>query len=1543
MEDILEGITLNLFSTQDIKDQCRVVITKPTFLDDEPGSLSDPLMGPKSKSIVCSVSGCARPRDRYCTHSCLGHFGHVKLSMPIITPIAVQTAINVLSCVCPSCGQLKISPASMELGGFLNLSGYTRLKALAVRCNGKPCDRSTSESDFCCSNTPTRMYKPESLAKKNKLENMGRSTLFFYEIAPDKTKYGLEIDEIMMLLRAADHYSEDLGFIDNSKPSDCVMELFIILPPMYRPISKGAQDPFTTLYANIIQENIKLKELLRECPFVSPWENNLSMQLEPKENKVTVEPINSFMLGVQDKEVKIAHSGSNYASWGGKTNYVARAVRHNKLYGLIYDLYRKETSCSKTHYTSNATFKTYTELMNSKLSLIRGMASKTTNQIARITATGNVKLGVSDVIIPSDIASKLTAPIPVLSWNKERLEYLLSEECVMRVNEIYVGPDEQRRGMAKIQIGDVIHVPIRNGDIGFLTRSPVLTYMSGQAANIYVDESENRSQTATVSPLANDCYNLDYDGDEINVIIPQLGEVLIDAIIHARVDRNILSKLAPINKIGMLEQLILSAYKLSNDTNNIPDSLYSNVWAQMSKASKADMNTLVMRLNIHNVKEKSPRGFLSMILPEHLTYNSGGVKIRNGVFLSGSLTGSHVGKGPSTLIKEVGFQDPGRVKDFLEDLGKLLTSYMEYSDFSLSLNDIISEKDVLVKLETKINDSVTLDTKNKDLISAFEEMRKLIRIPFKDFTVKLEEYEEILTDSNGNNKDYEILKSKLEEVRRKQKTLLPQEFLEVFRMKLENLYTDNIINGNDYVFILNLFFSLPRRITCPEREIFTIVSEVNLMVRKRIVGSTCMSTKLTAERIEKDLKVLGQAIFLSFMKMRELKDPIRKGGVQSKIEKLSTLVYSNPTTEEWGLKIENDTIRMIYAASLSIASKDLVKIFRGGNARDIIESKAKSSEEDISRFVRYNFTKPPNSKDILVETGDKSTERTSIYSEKGVPYIPGSKSFFQEGSSYYNSISPANQLASSINQRNLESLGKGEAVSKTGTMFRGEFLSLGDGISMFDGTTREKNGDITFFSTQIDRYATQKLKTVNSSTGGRIQTPFDVRSISEIIKSKLLMDDSIKNYKGVHISENDIEIVEIELEKNDLLLKNLKSKAKEELKRQFPNSNVINFKMREGKVLLKTNSNDLYLVEDTLDAKTLVTKDNVLVKKIVLVGFNKDFESVLNTIFELDSKLQDLYISKKSAERGTRTAGLVKIEKPHIPRERQVTGIYETARECSSVLKSRYIQLLNGDEPFFKIPSNDEEVAEMEIDGGFLKEREYRAKRRMRALTNSRNVHNPFSLLGRTVSDKNLNKTYINLKDLYRKSVAENVEGQAFIDVCCAIAKFEVLNDLVLRLTDEEFLEERVFELKKARAIALKEGRKGLILDTAPGVSPYVFCSIDPVKVAIEEKSRGLLKYQVVRGENLENLAINNLLEEHQHVLNERRLKVSIAAFGEIETLSTAASRELVNSNNLEIYAMNLTKKMIKAEMMKISQKETREFPLRQEIWKSEDLIPYTI
>jgi len=196
-------------------------------------------------------------------------------------------------------------------------------------------------------------------------------------------------------------------------------------------------------------------------------------------------------------------------------------------------------------------------------------------------------------------------------------------------------------------------------------------------------------------------YNADFDGDEMNLHMPQDQESESELINLAAVPYQIISPANNSAIIGIYQDSMLGSYRFTRENIDF--------------TQKDAMNLLMMfnRINPTNLKKKinervSNFEILSQIMPpltikvknkqfendDKPNYETSNniVEIINGKYIRGQMDKGILGSGTKGLLHRV-CNDFGNMasSQFIDDLQNIITEYMKQSAFSVGISDLITD------------------------------------------------------------------------------------------------------------------------------------------------------------------------------------------------------------------------------------------------------------------------------------------------------------------------------------------------------------------------------------------------------------------------------------------------------------------------------------------------------------------------------------------------------------------------------------------------------------------------------------------------------------------------------------------------------------------------------------------------------------------------------------------------------------------------------------------------------------------------------------
>jgi DNA-directed RNA polymerase II subunit RPB1 len=224
------------------------------------------------------------------------------------------------------------------------------------------------------------------------------------------------------------------------------------------------------------------------------------------------------------------------------------------------------------------------ETFDGKPGLIRSnLMGKRVNACARTVITPDATLDIDEVGVPSEIAEVLTIPERVNRFNLERLQRVADtspsgKKVVLSESgkTAFVGASFPKRILS---IGDIMFRSLRDGDAVVMNRQPTLHKMSIMGHRVRImPGSTFRLSLAVTGP-----YNADFDGDEMNMHVPQTLEAVAEVRSIMSVVRNIVSPQASQPVIGLKQDALLGMMELS----------------KRADLSRAEMSSLLMSFASH--------------------------------------------------------------------------------------------------------------------------------------------------------------------------------------------------------------------------------------------------------------------------------------------------------------------------------------------------------------------------------------------------------------------------------------------------------------------------------------------------------------------------------------------------------------------------------------------------------------------------------------------------------------------------------------------------------------------------------------------------------------------------------------------------------------------------------------------------------------------------------------------------------------------------------------------------------------------------------
>ncbi len=342
-------------------------------------------------------------------------------------------------------------------------------------------------------------------------------------------------------------------------------------------------------------------------------------------------------------------------------------------------------------HRSGRALKTLVQRLTKKEGRFRGnLAGKRVNFSARTVVSPDPFLSINEVGVPEMIASVLTVPERVTERNIEKLrKIILSDEHGKGANYVIrpdgtkkkITPENKEAIAEELAPGYIVERHLMDGDIVLFNRQPSLHRMSIMAHRVRVMPYKTfRLNLCETIP-----YNADFDGDEMNLHVPQTEEARIEAEELMLVEKNIRSPRYGLPVIAFKHDHITGLYLLTRKETVVDKEFV----AMVREFFGIDMP----------VKQMKGKELFSYFLPDGLSIEFKAAKydesdpetyvvIKNGRLLQGVIDENALGERKGKLLNIIELKyGHERARQFLDDVSRLSLLYLTRRGFSISVSD----------------------------------------------------------------------------------------------------------------------------------------------------------------------------------------------------------------------------------------------------------------------------------------------------------------------------------------------------------------------------------------------------------------------------------------------------------------------------------------------------------------------------------------------------------------------------------------------------------------------------------------------------------------------------------------------------------------------------------------------------------------------------------------------------------------------------------------------------------------------------------------
>jgi DNA-directed RNA polymerase subunit A' len=661
----LGAIKFSVWSPVEIRKFSVAEITAPETYDEDgmpvQGGLMDNRLGtlePGQKCITCGNTSV----------KCPGHFGHIELAEPVLHIAFVDDIHKLLLTTCRSCNRIKLE--NSELDSYREIRNAKASYAVITLDNIKDEIIEKSKKIKICPHCQKEQYdliftKPTIFVEKT---DVGENRL-------------LPITIRERLSNISDDDLKLLGYDPSTaRPEWFVLQVLPVPPVTVRPsiiLETGirSEDDLTHKLVDIIRVNQRLKE-----------------------SKEAGTP----PLIVQDLVDLLQYHVTTYFD--------------NEVSGI-----------PQAHHRSGRPLKTLTQRLKGKEGRFRGsLSGKRVDFSSRTVISPDPNIAISEVGIPYEVAKKLTIPETVSNWNIEKLKKLVfngpnnypGANYIIRPDGVKIRLDyvNDRQMVAdSIVPGYIIERHLSDSDIVIFNRQPSLHRMSIMAHYVRVLPY----RTFRLHPAVCPPYNADFDGDEMNLHVPQSEEARSEAALLMSVQDQLISPRYGGPIIGGIRDFITGAYLLTSDESFLSKEEFFNLallggYAGALPEPKGEKDGKKLYTGKQLFSLFLPKDFNFIITSKWNKSIKGegkDVVIKNGELISGVIDKASIGaEEPDSVLHRIA-KDYGNdvAQQFLNSILIMLKTFITHRGFTYGYSDLWLSEDThkeITEVITKAYDKI---------------------------------------------------------------------------------------------------------------------------------------------------------------------------------------------------------------------------------------------------------------------------------------------------------------------------------------------------------------------------------------------------------------------------------------------------------------------------------------------------------------------------------------------------------------------------------------------------------------------------------------------------------------------------------------------------------------------------------------------------------------------------------------------------------------------------------------------------------------------
>ncbi|KAF9569256.1 hypothetical protein EC968_002626 [Mortierella alpina] len=698
----IKHIQFGVLSPQEIVNVSEFEVTQRdlyTVQDRQPVKygMLDLRLGTSDKQATCETCGLKQ-------QDCIGHFAHIRLCLPVFHIGYFKAVIVILQNICKTCSRVLLSEKDRRT--YLRKLRAPNLENLTRKTVVKNVNDTCKKVVYCpyCEATNGAVKKVgalrivhEKFRAKRALEEYEQFKSTFNNAiaaAPDMKPHIGKAHEDMNPLRV-------LNLFKAISDEDC--ELLGMNPDVGRP----------EMY---LWQNISVPPV---CIRPSVQQDGAS-----NEDDITV------------KLTEVIFTNAHMQAGLNEGIAIHNLMEQWDFLQLSVAMYINSEQPGISNLQPGKPVRGFCQRLKGKQGRFRGnLSGKRVDFSGRTVISPDPNLRIDQVAVPELVAKNLTYPERVTSHNITRLRNAITNgtEVHPGANYVTLGSSNMKKSLkfgnrtqiaAEIQVGDLVERHLNDGDVVLFNRQPSLHKLSIMAHYAKIRPWRTfRFNECVCNP-----YNADFDGDEMNLHVPQTEEARTEAIELMGVKNNLVTPRNGTPLIAAIQDFITASYLITQKDLFYDRAQFVQICSYLGDAElKIDIPppailkpaqrwtgkqiiSVLLKPNksskvLVNLEAKT-RSYDKVKRPVlDMCNNDGYLVIYNSEIMCGVLDKSIVGDGNKSSLFYIVMRDYGSIEaaKCMNRLAKLCARWLGTVGFSIGINDVqpgeilAAKKDELVK------------------------------------------------------------------------------------------------------------------------------------------------------------------------------------------------------------------------------------------------------------------------------------------------------------------------------------------------------------------------------------------------------------------------------------------------------------------------------------------------------------------------------------------------------------------------------------------------------------------------------------------------------------------------------------------------------------------------------------------------------------------------------------------------------------------------------------------------------------------------------